>query len=234
MTSNQPPRLAAWILKHFGSGPDNEALMGDLAEQYEYKDSSIWYWRQTLKAIPVSFFRDVRRHKWMASRALVTGWIMWVVAGTALFPLMYHGTNFVYDGRPFRDPRPPLLPYDSGRPQLFTMSTWNNMWPVLGRYPYTSGFTPLGLGVVFPLIVGGMCGWVVARFHPNQQTAVVLLFGGSVLLVNLVLFEPFLFAVGPYVGYAVFMPLAASVAASILGILLGGGLLRDKSNTVTN
>jgi hypothetical protein len=74
-----------------------------------------------------------------------------------------------------------------------------------------------------------MCGWVVSRLHRNQQTAVVLLFAGSILVVDLLFFAPFILTVGSYVGYAVFMPLAADVAALVLGTLIGSRLLRDKS-----
>src|SRR5215471_18597083 len=94
-------------------------------------------------------------------------------------------------------------------------------------------FNPLGFVAGFPFIVGAICGWFVARrLHRDQQTAAVLLFAGSILLVDLLLYAPFISTVGPYVGYSVFMPLLADVAASLLGILLGGGLLGDKPITV--
>jgi hypothetical protein len=60
MTLKHPPRVATWLLKHFGSGPDKDAVLGDLAEEYSRKNSALWYWRQTMKAIPVSFLREVR------------------------------------------------------------------------------------------------------------------------------------------------------------------------------
>src|SRR6185369_14892223 len=50
MTPKQPPRFATWMLKHFGSGPNIDAVLGDLAERYQEKNSAIWYWRQTIKA----------------------------------------------------------------------------------------------------------------------------------------------------------------------------------------
>ena len=30
MRTNQPPRIASWLLRHFGSSPNNDAVMGDL------------------------------------------------------------------------------------------------------------------------------------------------------------------------------------------------------------
>jgi hypothetical protein len=60
MTLKHPPRVATWLLKHFGSGPDKDAVLGDLAEQYSQTKSGVWYWRQVMKAIPVGFFREIQ------------------------------------------------------------------------------------------------------------------------------------------------------------------------------
>jgi hypothetical protein len=49
------------MLKHFGSGPNNDAVLGDLAEQYRHKNRAMWYWRQAMKAIPVSFLKEKRK-----------------------------------------------------------------------------------------------------------------------------------------------------------------------------
>lgn len=70
MTLKQPPTVATWLLKHFGSGPDKAAVLGDLAEQYARNDNAMWYWRQSMKAIPVSFFREVRGAGIPKARAL--------------------------------------------------------------------------------------------------------------------------------------------------------------------
>jgi hypothetical protein len=215
MTPKQPPRIPTWMLKHFGCGPNNEAVLGDLAEQYLQKDSAIWYWRQAVKAIPVSFFREIRGHKRIAARALLTGWSMWILAGMSIFPLVFFwsDTGFYFERR---DP---------------IGSTLSFMWmPVLGQVglarPFYLAFT---LSNALPLIVGAMCGWLVARFHRNQQTAVVLLFAGSILLMDLLFFGSFILNVKPAMAYHLVGPLAANVAASVLGILLGGGLLRYKT-----
>ena len=221
MTSKQPPRIATWMLKHFGSGPNNDAVLGDLAEQYLQKDSAMWYWRQAMKAVPLSFLKEIRGHKRIAARALLTGWIMWILGGISIFPLAFLGTNVGY----FFEPRHPIG------------TAWSFMWmPVLGQVglarPFYLIFTAFANAL--PLIVGAMCGWLVARFHRNQQTAVVLLFAGSILLMDLLLFGPFILNVKPAVAYHFVGPVAANVAASVLGILLGGGLLRYRSKRVSN
>jgi hypothetical protein len=207
MMSNQPPPIATWMLKHFGCGPDNDAVLGDLAEQYLRKDSALWYWRQAMNAIPVSLFREVRKHKLIAGRALLTGWILWILCGVLIAPLA----------------------------EPFFFGPWRAMFnPVLG-----GGIMPVPLSdsyagyrylylflypIALPLMVGTVSGWLIARFHRSQQTTAVLLFASSLLLVNLMMFGPGLVLGLPFPFAA---RLLANVVTSVLGILIGGGLLRD-------
>ena len=51
MNSAKPPRLAAWILEHFGPKLNQEVLAGDLNEAMAQGRSSAWYWRQVLAAV---------------------------------------------------------------------------------------------------------------------------------------------------------------------------------------
>jgi hypothetical protein len=44
MRPSQPPIVATWVLAHFGNR--NEALAGDLVEEYRRGRSVAWYWRQ--------------------------------------------------------------------------------------------------------------------------------------------------------------------------------------------
>jgi hypothetical protein len=58
MTANpRPPRLALVLLSQFV--PEQEALIGDLLEEYERRRSRLWFWRQTLVAVVVG--RSSRR-----------------------------------------------------------------------------------------------------------------------------------------------------------------------------
>ena len=47
-----PPRLAEWLLRHVVSldGRD-DAIRGDLLEEYRRRRSSLWYWRETIALI---------------------------------------------------------------------------------------------------------------------------------------------------------------------------------------
>jgi hypothetical protein len=190
----QPPRIATWLLKHFGSGPDNETLLGDLAEQYQRNGNTMWYWRQALKAIPVSLFKEIRAHKWIAARALLTGWVVLMICEIMIPPLM---RKFYY----FR----------------------------LAGY-----YVPHFWEIVPPLLSGALSGWVIGRFHRSQRTGAVLLFAVAFIFMGLWWFaKSFVFFY--YGGRARYpIPFAIEVSVSLLGILLGGGLLFDKSNTVAD
>lgn len=221
MTAKEPPRIATWMLKHFGSGPNNDAVLGDLAERYVQNDSAMWYWRQAIKAIPVSFLKEIRGHKAVAGRALLTGWITWILGAMLIFPVVFFGTNVGFG----IDPSHPLG------------SLSGLLWtPVLGPasvHQEGPWVTPLSyvFATALPFIVGAVSGWLVARFHRDHKTGMVLLFAGSILLLNVLLFGPFIVRVGTTVAYIFVGPLAASAAASVLGVLIGGGLLRGNSRT---
>src|SRR3954452_15065875 len=79
MRSNEPPVLARWLLRHFGSSPNTEAAIGDLDERYRQGRSYLWYWKQAFQAVVASFFNEVWGHKLLAIRALVIGWIIKVM-----------------------------------------------------------------------------------------------------------------------------------------------------------
>jgi len=219
--------MATWMLKHFGSGSNNDAVLGDLAEQYVQNGSTMWYWRQAMQAIPVSFFREIRAHKVTAAKALLTGWVLWILGGMLIFPVAFYGTNVGFEFEPSH----PIG------------SLWSFMWmPVLGP---VSSYWSFPLAVALPLIVGLVCGWLVGRWEicaqrqplsirmsrvqRDQQTGVVLLFAGSILLLNLLLAGPFVLTVGSQVAYIFSGLLAANVAASVVGVLFGGGLFGDRS-----
>ena len=70
MTQRKPPASANWMLRHFLLGGRNEALEGDLLEEF-HRRSAAWYWRQVLGAILASFSSELRAD--------------WAVAWTVVF-----------------------------------------------------------------------------------------------------------------------------------------------------
>src|ERR1051325_11626182 len=65
-------RAGTWLLERAGV---DDALVGDLAEGA--RRSPIWYWRQVLAAIAQSWVETIVHHKWLALRAIATGWVLW-------------------------------------------------------------------------------------------------------------------------------------------------------------
>ncbi len=59
MHSRVPPPRATWILEHLAAGEREEALTGDLIEEYRSGRSGGWYWQQVLLACIVSWSRGL-------------------------------------------------------------------------------------------------------------------------------------------------------------------------------
>lgn len=81
MKSSKPPALASWMLEHLTLGPTNEALAGDLLEDFQRRRSAAWYWRQVLGAIVLSFLNELGQH-WVTLTAqfIFVGIWVWVCA----------------------------------------------------------------------------------------------------------------------------------------------------------
>jgi hypothetical protein len=96
----RPPRLATWLLRHFGCGPHNESVLGDLAEQYRDRRSRLWYWKQVVLAIALSVFSEVWNHKLLAFRALILGWTIkaiWLWAYFEVFGTAVHRLSRMHE-----------------------------------------------------------------------------------------------------------------------------------------
>lgn len=60
MKPKDPPAIATWMLEHLTLGRKNEALAGDLLEEFSRGRPATWYWRQVLVAIVVGFAGELR------------------------------------------------------------------------------------------------------------------------------------------------------------------------------
>ena len=86
MKSSRPTSLATWILDHFV--PNNEALAGDLIEQFRQGRSSLWYWRQVAVAIVVTTIDEIRAHPLLTLRGIAFGWaFVWLYFGFVAYRL---------------------------------------------------------------------------------------------------------------------------------------------------
>jgi hypothetical protein len=233
MTTNKPPAFATWLWKHFGCGPNQNALLGDLTEQYLQKGNALWYWRQVLKAIPISVLKEVREHRQIAARAIVAGLAIWTLFIVMIYPLF---TSPFFGGNTVGVDIQPLHPIGSA---------WSVLWaPVLmptGLSPSNPFAFVALMQIALPLLVWTLCGWIVARvdvgLDPQSVASprlvvrfhrhLVLLFASSILLLNLLLAIPFFSFVGAP-AYRFAGPLAAYAAASVFAILIGGSLRRNK------
>jgi hypothetical protein len=54
---NEPPRVAQWLLQHGMPPGRDDALAGDLLEEYRAGRSSGWFWQQVLSAIGIGWMR---------------------------------------------------------------------------------------------------------------------------------------------------------------------------------
>ena len=188
------PVVATWLLKHF---VDNEALAGDLVEEYRSGRSALWYWKQVLSGIVVTTASQLRTHKVLAVRAILLGWAVSYVTAHLIFG--------------FPAPFDYYIPWNLGRflPHLFSGSFWN--------FSYFYMF--------LPSLVFMPSGWVVARLHrPNM--AMALAWAASVPIFALPelyrladdastnsRFLPYLYRAVIYVG--------VEVASTLVGSLLG-------------
>lgn len=58
MRQADPPLMATWLLEHLTPGGRNDALAGDLLEEFRSGRSAFWYWRQVFAAIAISWLTE--------------------------------------------------------------------------------------------------------------------------------------------------------------------------------
>jgi hypothetical protein len=88
MRSSKPPALATWLVEHMVPGAQNEALAGDLIEQFSQGRSAGWYWRQVIGAIVVGCWREFRT---LGAAAAIT--VIWTSALTLFYGRFWVGAQ---------------------------------------------------------------------------------------------------------------------------------------------
>jgi hypothetical protein len=85
MSAMNPPSLATWLLEHFVPVPRNEALAGDLLEEFRSGRPASWYWRQTLAALALAWSKSITLRApailfSLLQTALVPAWLLVISA----------------------------------------------------------------------------------------------------------------------------------------------------------
>jgi hypothetical protein len=98
-----PPATATWMLKHLLFRDRNEALEGDLLEEFQRGRSTSWYWRQVLVA--VLDFSNVLRAGWATALAFVFA-AVWVYGLSLIVAFTAHSSLQMVTGNwlPYREP----------------------------------------------------------------------------------------------------------------------------------
>ncbi len=78
----EPPAAATWVLEHLTPADRDEALAGDLLEDFRAGRSDGWYWRQALAAFAVAWGRHFAQRRALLVFALL--WSMMAPAWTAV------------------------------------------------------------------------------------------------------------------------------------------------------
>ena len=150
MRSSLPPKVANWLLERFDA---DEALIGDLAEEYGRDHSRAWFWRQTVVAVIKKGAADVRSHRLLAVRAVVIGWMIASLVGRTT-------KQFVI----------PLL-----------QGSWS--WRSEVWLDAQLGFPIVPLPFLMTTAIGAVVtGWVVARLHRPHAMPMLLIYMASFLL----------------------------------------------------
>ena len=223
MRSTQPPAVATWLLRQFGCSPRNEAILGDLIEQYRHGRSRLWYWQQTLIALLVGLLRGVWQEKLRALVAVVTGWII----------LAFYMFRFA-------DPLLRFIEFESSPNLALAQYVFSRVLPRHWMI-YYYWLQPALLGLLFALlgsVVGAISGWVVAKFQPSARIPIVSLYAASQCGYHLFLISSaimrwgllhtFIYPGHEIRGLLMFLVRQIAWATIIASILFGGGLLKPR------
>ena len=185
-----PPRLATLLLNWLA--PGNEALRGDLDEEFRNGRGSRWYWRQVASLLAREGTLRIRARAIHRVESYVTGFITLTLLGFyAVF--VVNVTDW-------------LLRFEGVR--------------ILMRLP--DAFGPVnGLAPIVALALGAAVGRLVAVGHLNHRAAAVVAFGGTTMLCAASALKAASIASGASPFLPSLVPQVATTAMFVLG-LVGG------------
>lgn len=73
MKELKPPIIPTWLMDRFGVTRRNQALTGDLIEEFHSGRSRAWYWAHAFLALAIAARVDLWEHKLLAIRAFLIG-----------------------------------------------------------------------------------------------------------------------------------------------------------------
>jgi len=163
MRSIRSVALAGWILEHLTFGSDNEALSGDLLEEFQLGRSALWYWRQAMAAV--------------ATRGL-----RWAAHGFAL-PLAFSAAwSMLY---------PLWRAIEQGSLAHATFDRWTGLiWPYSALVDLSYGLIPaisfvwLGLIIYLLLRAGAVNGLSAHGLVLGLSQSLTVLLGATITLLH--------------------------------------------------
>jgi hypothetical protein len=145
----RPPAVPTWLAQRLVS---NQALLGDLVEQFGSGRSGAWYWRQAFSAVLIGAMSDLREHKLLAVRAVLLGWVI-------LIPWFYFTVTMYRRSASWMDMWIPGAWAEHG--SVLLQAAWWGWW--IYAMPLLTAWHGASL----------MIGWVIARLHRGHQAAMV-------------------------------------------------------------
>jgi len=202
MTRTGHPWLAEFLLDRFAIAANAEAMVGDALEQYASSGNRWRLWRQVASITAANVLACLQWHRAMTIGGVIGGWIAYAVSAL-----------------PALKARNAVLPFVTE-------------WLIdTGRYQQSWIFwTDLAIDTV---IVCGVClaiGWLLAGLFKNRAMAAVLLFAGSMLVVEGGLITYFVSGIvlkgAAFTTPQLLAPAAAYLARPIA--VVAGGLLASR------
>jgi len=186
----RPPRLASLLLERFT--PGNEALHGDLDEEFSSGRSSVWYWRQVMAAIARQGPLAVRARGLVAAENFVTGIITLVMIGFyAVFVVNVTEWLLRFEG----------------------VQAWARLPNALGAVN--------GGAFALTFVLGLFAGRCIAKGHRAHRVVAVVTFGGATMLCAAAALKAVSIAAGSPVFLAGILSQVGITAPFVIG-LVGG------------